>query len=195
VSIVPPSEEVVAQFSVLPASDAFIPIILGAVEGVRAIKGLTFGTDAISSTLRGGRQQVLAALTETFVKASASGAHIVQPVLAAHGQQVPSVEKTPALDLSGFEAPRPSGVATAAQFLLFPVGGEGRAIIEERARQFLEDHGLVTRRKALVTRVDGDATLVLAALLWLLERTGRAKGETVLHATLVSNIPPAEAFA
>jgi uncharacterized protein YqgV (UPF0045/DUF77 family) len=186
------AEEIVVQFSLVPASDAFVPIILDAVKEIGSIKGLAIETDAVSSTLKGGRVAVLAALTETFVKASGSGAHIVQPVLAASGR--PSSVAPTVLDLSGFYAPPPSGIATSAQFLLLPANQDTRSAVDAESQRFLESLGLATRAKALVTRVDGDAALVLAALLWLLARTGSAAGETVLQATLVSNSPTAEAF-
>lgn len=189
------TNDIIVQFSLVPAADAFVPIILDAVEGVAAIEGLKVETDAVSSTLVGAREPVLAALSRTFARASASGAHIVQPLLASHGPAGDDAAGVAFLDLSGFVAPPPSNVKAAAQFLLLPERADLRPAIDARARDFLGGLGLATRAKQLATRVDGDASLVLAALLWLLERTGRVAGETVLQATLVSNSPATEAFA
>lgn len=188
------TNDIVVQFSLVPAADAFVPIILDAVEGVTAIEGLKVETDAVSSTLVGGREPVLAALSRTFARASASGAHIVQPLLASHGPAGGETLGATDLNLSGFVAPPLSNVKAAAQFLLLPERVDLRPAIEARTQDFLAGLGLATRPKRLVTRVDGDASLVLAALLWLLEKTARSAGETVLQATLVSNSPATEAF-
>lgn len=194
-STAPANRRVTVQFSLVPAADAFVPIILGAVRDIGAIEGLAVQTDAVSSTLSGPHEAVLAALTEVFVKASASGAHIVQPVLASYGSSEMEGEGKPVIDLSGFSAPAPTGVATSAQFVLLPSNGGVRAAIETQSLAFLDGLGLATRVKPLVTRVDGDAGLVLAGLFWLLVRSGQAVGEVVLQTTLVSNSPTAEAFA
>lgn len=171
---------VTGQFSLVPASDRFIPIILGAVNGISDIEGLSVSTDAVSSQLDGSATAVTKALTQSFVRAAESGVHVVQPVLLA-GQD----KTTGSVDLSGFVPPAASKIKAFSQFALF--GGAA----SDQAVAFLTSLGLALSPKALVTRVDGDAALVIAALVFLV---ARLNGVT-LQATLVANLPSEEQFA
>ncbi|MGV8950514.1 MAG: YkoF family thiamine/hydroxymethylpyrimidine-binding protein [Cypionkella sp.] len=172
---------VTAQFSLVPASDQFISIILGAVQGISDIEGLSVSTDAVSSQLDGPGSAVTEALTLSFLRAAATGVHVVQPVLLASGEE----SSTGAFDFSGFVAPPASTVKAFSQFAIFGSDATAQTI------DFLTGLGLTVSAKALVTRVDGDAGLVIAAYVFLVERLG---GVT-LQATLVANLPSAEQFA
>ena len=194
-----------AHFSLVPASDRFVPIILDAVAGLGEIEGLKVSTDSISSHLAGRAEIVFGALTTTFVRAAASGAHIVQTVLASRG--CPGWEGT-FVPISSHEAgadpvpaavvrfgnPAPSGVQVAAQFALLPLAAS--AYIETIAKTlvFLQVVGLRTTSKDFGTRIDGDAAHVLAAFSTILTHFGHPAGHVVLQATLVANSPSEDAF-
>lgn len=181
------SNRVTAQFSLVPASDRFVEIIIDAVDGIAAIEGLSVSTDAVSSALEGSGTAVTTALSQSFVRTAKTGAHVVQPLLVASG----ATNAISPLDLSGFMAPISSGVTAYAQFAAFGVSDEARS----EAVAFLNLLGLSTNSKPLVNRVDGDAHLVIAALVFLVERLGASSGLATIQATLVANLPAAEKFA
>ncbi|TPM94750.1 YkoF family thiamine/hydroxymethylpyrimidine-binding protein [Mesorhizobium sp. B2-1-3A] len=197
--------EVGANFSLVPASDRFVPIILDAVAGLSEIEGLTVSTDSISSHLAGTPDIVFGALTTTFVRAAASGAHVVQTVLASRGcpgwegtfVPVSSAEaSTGAVSaaVARFGNPAASGIQVAAQFALLPLAASDYIETIAQTLVFLKAVGLRTTSKDFGTRVDGDAAHVLAAFSTILTHFGNPAGHVVLQATLVANSPSGEAF-
>jgi len=197
--------EIGVQFSLVPASDQFIPIILAAIEGLDRVEGLSVSPDKVSTYMAGTVDVVFGALTTTFVRASQSGAHIVQPLLASRGcpgwegkaATVSAADggSAAALALANFVPPASSGIEASAQFALLPMGDANYIEIIASSLTFLSEVGLQVQTKNLVTRVDGDAALVLAAFATILTHFGAPDGHVVLNATLVANSPTEEAYA
>lgn len=197
--------DVGANFSLVPASDRFVPIILEAVAGLGEIEGLTVSSDSISSHLTGAPEIVFGALTTTFVRAAASGAHIVQTVLASRGcpgwegRFVPISSVGESADpvsaaVARFGKPAASGVQVAAQFAFLPLAASDYIETIAQTLVFLKAVGLRITSKDFGTRVDGDAAHVLAAFSTILTHFGSPTGHVVLQATLVANSPSGEAF-
>lgn len=197
--------EVGANFSLVPASDRFVPIILDAVAGLNEIEGLTVSTDSISSHLGGRAEIVFGALTTTFVRAASSGAHIVQTVLASRGcpgwegtfVPLSSVEvgaDPVSAAVARFGNPAASGVQIAAQFAFLPLAASDYIETIAQTLVFLKAVGLRITSKDFGTRIDGDAAHVLAAFSTILTHFGSPTGHVVLQATLVANSPSEEAF-
>lgn len=171
-----------AHFSLVPASDRFVPIILDAVAGL-ARPGLAVETDAVTTLLSGSARTVLTALTDTFVRAAASGEHLVLPLIAAR----PGVVAGEASGVPAFVAPAETGVRASATVALV-----GSAVPTPAAvLGFLEGIGLAPRARGFALRLDGDVGVILAAGFHLL---GHAPG-AALQATVPATPPPAEAFA
>ena len=195
--------DVTAQFSVVPASDRFIPIILHAIDGFAGTKGLTVSTDSVSSQLSGRPDIVFGALTEALVRAAGSGAHVVQFILASRGRSRENgstrlVSLPPDRDfieeaVRAFAQPTASGVPVAAQFSFLPLADAGYSETIRQIIVFLDAVGLRTTLKELVVRIDGDAALVGRALSTILTHFGDPSAHVVLSATLVANLPVHEA--
>ncbi|CDX51020.1 putative HMP/thiamine-binding protein YkoF [Mesorhizobium plurifarium] len=194
-----------ANFSLIPASDDFVPIILGAVAGLNEIEGLKVSTDSISSHLAGTPEIVFGALTTAFVRAAGSGAHVVQTVLASRGcpgwegKFVPVSSVEPDTDrisaaVARFGSPAASGIKVAAQFAFLPLAASDYIETIAQTLVFLKAVGLQITSKDFGTRVDGDAAHVLAAFSTILAHFGSPTGHVVLQATLVANSPTQEAF-
>ncbi len=193
--------DVAVQFSLVPASDRFIPIILHAVEPFAATEGLAVSTDSVSSHLSGRPDIVFGALTGALVRAAGSGAHVVAFILASRGGPGgpdPSVPDRPGPDVvqgavQGFAPPAASGVQVAAQVSFLPLAVAEYAETTGQIVAFLEAVGLRTTPKAMVVRIDGDAALIGHALSTILTHVGDASAHVVLSATLVANVPAHEA--
>lgn len=80
----PPTEYFGARFSLYPMTDRYVPVILGAIDGLRE-SGLEVETDDVSTFLGGDRDQVFENVERLFAKAAASGEHVVMTVLFSHG--------------------------------------------------------------------------------------------------------------
>lgn len=184
------------QFSLVPASDRFIPIILDAVSEIGNVAGLAVSTDAVSSHLSGSAGIVFGAIAEIFLRAIGSGAHIVLPfhaAVAAGGRADDGPVETVPSDY--FRAPENVGVPAATQFALLSGSSEAGTALQAKAVEFLAALGLSVSRKALVTRIDGDAATILAAYSAILAWLGDIGSGGILTGTVVGNIPDAEAFS
>jgi uncharacterized protein YqgV (UPF0045/DUF77 family) len=65
-------------------TDRFVPVILHAVDGLRA-SGLDVETDDVSTFLGGHPDAVFAALERSLARAASSGEHVVMTVLLSRG--------------------------------------------------------------------------------------------------------------
>lgn len=83
-AIDPPTEYFGARFSLYPMTDRYVPVILGAIAGLRE-SGLQVETDDVSTFLGGQRDPVFAALERVFAKAVRTGEHVVMTALLSHG--------------------------------------------------------------------------------------------------------------
>ena len=73
-----------ARFSLYPMTDRYVPVILGAIEGLGE-RGLAVETDDVSTFLGGHPEAVFATLRCSFARAAASGEHVVMTVLFSYG--------------------------------------------------------------------------------------------------------------
>src|SRR2546425_7643071 len=116
-----------ARFSLYPMTDRYVPVILGAITGLKET-GLEVETDDVSTFIGGDRDRVFAELERVFGCAAKTGEHVVMTVLLSHGCPGETYcEATGAID----PAPRPTpadgkaGVEVRAQWSLYPLGHDG----------------------------------------------------------------------
>ena len=73
-----------ARFSLYPMTDRYVPVIMGAIDGLGE-RGLTVETDDVSTFLGGHPEAVFATLRRAFARAAATGEHVVMTVLFSYG--------------------------------------------------------------------------------------------------------------
>src|SRR5258708_10342149 len=73
-----------ARFSLYPMSDRYVPVILGAIEGLGG-SGLEVETDNVSTFIQGDRDLVWSTLEDAFAKAARTKQNVVMTVLLSHG--------------------------------------------------------------------------------------------------------------
>jgi len=170
------------QFSIYPMSSDFIGVILHAIEALDRYKDrLEVATDDISTTLIGPPDALFPALQESFVAAATAGGHVVMNVSLSRG--CPGEPDDPrcradlvrARNVAGEHDPAAaavgqlrqvarSGVATAAQIALYPLG---RADYMEQIAAcigFTKRAGLFANGKHFCTKLAGDAADVFQAI-------------------------------
>lgn len=71
------SQTITAEITLVPARDRFVPIILDAVQALKDRPALHVIGDHVASRVTGPGAEILAALSDLFARAAASGAHVV----------------------------------------------------------------------------------------------------------------------
>jgi uncharacterized protein YqgV (UPF0045/DUF77 family) len=185
------------QFSLYAMSDDFVDTILAAVRDLRDRDDLRVEADDLSTLIVGPSETMFEAVREAFVAAANTGTHVVASLTFSRG--CPGEPDDPICTPEGpekrrSELPDPrtvatSGVRTAAQFAVYPLGAAGYmdTIGEqiERAKQA----GTFSKGKHFCTRLDGDAAAVFATIEAAFEAAGEQVGHVVTTATVSANSP------
>ncbi len=179
-----------ARFSLHPMTDAFVPVILGAIEGLSE-RGLEVESDDVSTYLGGDRDIVFSTLAECFARAARTGTHVVMTVLLSHGCPGEEVCELPGLVPPG--AARASlsrtGVLVSCQWSLYPLGDERyMALIEEAIARGKSD-GVYATGRHFVSHLSGDLADVLSSVRRSFDATCERVGHVTAHLTVSANSP------
>lgn len=185
------------QFSLYPMTDRFVQVILGAVEGLHQQKDLRVETDDLSTLVIGAPQPLFAALEQCFLKAAASGEHIVLTATFSRGcpgepddpicqptKPIGAIES--AIDPSQVKL---SGVKASAQFAVYPLGSTEYMEVIYREIRAIKDAGISSRAKHFCTRLDGDVSQIFMVLGAAFDRAATATGHVVITATISTASP------
>lgn len=181
-----------ARFSLYPMTDRYVPVILGAIDGLAA-SSLEIETDDVSTFLGGDRDTVFAALAETFGKAARSGEHVAMTVLLSHGCPGEEVCLTPNA------APAPpgpeksglvrSGVQVSCQWSLYPLGEPTYMERIDAAIARGRSDGVHAKGRHFVSHLSGDLADVLTTIRRSFDATCEQVGHVTAHLTIAANSP------
>ncbi|NCT91167.1 hypothetical protein GXB85_09415 [Cellulomonas sp. APG4] len=185
-----------ARFTLHPAADEFVPVILGALAAARAAApDVEVRTDDVSSLLRGPEQQIAEFLRAAITAAAAAtpSGHVVATLAFSRGCpgevgcDLPAgelVEVAP-VDLD------PTGVAAAAHWALYPLGTTDAMGPIAEAIGLAQKAGTWGGPENFATRLDGDLSQVLGTLVDTWTVVGRRVAHVAAHATVSVGSPTA----
>jgi hypothetical protein len=196
-----------AQISLYPMSDDFVAVILKAIGALDPYRSsFRIETDDISTLLVGPPEQLFPAMRDLFVAASVSGKHCVlsatvsrgcpgepddpicTPIASApHGALADRIEAAK----QAVTGAATTGQTVAAQFSLYPLGGEHHMDEIYGCIDFLKASGVFDRAKNFCTKLRGDAGPVFATLSEAFLRFGSPQGHVALDLTVSANSPTA----
>lgn len=186
-----------ARFTVVPAADDPVPIILGALAAGRAaFPGLDVTTDDVSSLVRGSEQDLAGYLTTVVAhatRATPSG-HLVATVGLSRGCPGQLECDLTADDLVVVPPVRleAAGVRAAAHWALYALGSQDTMGPIGRAVEQAREQGTWTRAENFVTRLDGDLAAVIATLVDTWATVGSQVPHVTAHATISLGSPTAQ---
>ena len=185
------------RFSLYPMTDRFVPVILGAVDGLDRL-GVEVEVDDVSTCLLGEEPSLFEALRVAFGRAAASGEHVVLNATFSAGCPgepegdvcVPRAYAGPSGGEEGWstEAYTLPGLV-AAQFALYPLGAD--AYMDtiyteiERARQA----GVKVVGRHFCTHLYGEGGEVFDVLRRSFAEARQHATHTVMTVALAANSP------
>ena len=179
-----------ARFSLYPMTDRYVPVILGAIEGLRR-DGLEVQTDDVSTFIKGDRNVTWSTLEDVFATAARSGEHVVMTVLLSHG--CPGEELCEVDPLTGTAAAPIAhlgrGVRASAQWALYPLGEPDYMRTIDEAIASTKRAGVFTAGRHFVSHLDGDVADVLAAIRSAFDAACERASHVAAHLTLSANSP------
>jgi uncharacterized protein YqgV (UPF0045/DUF77 family) len=170
------------QFSLYPMTDRFIEVILDGLTAIRAAGDrLRVETDDISTLLVGAPEALFPALQGCFVRAASHSGHLVMNLSLSRGcpgEPDDPICRSPALREAAQpagpgrvdaalarETPvTPTGIATAAQIALYPLGRPDYMADIADCIGYLRRAKISLSPKHFCTRLDGDAAAVFQAI-------------------------------
>ncbi|MCL3862558.1 Ykof family thiamine-binding protein [Actinotalea sp. K2] len=189
-----------ARFTLHPAADDVVPVILGALAAGRAaVPSVTVRTDDVSTLLRGSEQDLALFLTTVVAHAAeATGSgHVVATVALSRGCPGEVGCELPAGDLVA--VPRvvleSTGHAAAAHWALYPLGVVDAMGPIASAIDLAREAGTWGGAENFATRLDGDLAEVIATFLDTWTRVGREVAHVAAHATISVGSPSSRAGA
>jgi hypothetical protein len=179
-----------ARFSLYPMSDRYVPIILGAIDGIRD-RGLEVETDDVSTFVGGDRNAIWSTLEDVFAKAARTGEHVVMTALVSHG--CPGETYCEPDPMSGTARARPehtgADVPASAQWSLYPLGIPGYMdVIYDEIDRTKRD-GAFTGGAHFVSKLEGDACTVVDVIRRAFDDACGRASHVVAHITLSANSP------
>ncbi|MFD2264211.1 YkoF family thiamine/hydroxymethylpyrimidine-binding protein [Lacibacterium aquatile] len=195
------------QFSLYPMADGFVGVILDAIKDLDKYTKLRRQTDDLSTLLVGPPEELFPALEECFTAASRSGEHVVMQVTFSRGcpgepddpicrtDLLPprptdaTPENLTRAALERLRKPEKSGIDTACQISLYPLGGGDHMADIYACIAFLKASTVNVTAKNFCTRLDGDAADVMAVIEQTFIGFAHPGGHVVLTATLSANSP------
>jgi energy-coupling factor transport system substrate-specific component len=170
------------QFSLYPMTDGFVGVILDAIKPLNDYRSkLRVETDDISTTLIGPPEALFPALKACFLAAAHTSSHLVMNVSLSRGcpgEPDDPLCHSPALTeasarsngnpvdaaLERRRSLPPTGVRTAAQIALYPLGQAGYMDEIAGCIAFAKEAGVFDRGKHFCSRLQGDAADVFEAI-------------------------------
>ncbi len=179
-----------ARFSLYPMSDRYVPIILGAIEGIRE-RGLEVETDDVSTFVGGDRNRVWSTLEDVFARAARTGEHVVMTALVSHG--CPGETYCEPDPMTGTArapiAHTGSDVTVSAQWSLYPLGTSGYMdVIYDEIDRTKRD-GVFTGGAHFVSKLEGDACTVVDVIRRAFDDACGRASHVVAHITFSANSP------
>lgn len=183
-----------ARFTLVPAADDVVPVILGALAaGRRAVPEVAVRTDDVSSLVRGSEQDLARYLTAVIAEAvrTTPSGHVVATVALSRGcpGEVGCVLPTGDLAVVPPVELEPVGLATAAHWALYPLGTDDAMGPIARAIELAQAAGTWGGAENFATRLEGDLAEVLATLVDTWTTVGREVAHVAAHATLSIGSP------
>lgn len=183
-----------ARFPLYPMTDAFVPRILGALEGLEGAP-LERETDDVSTFLSGEENDLFGALERVFERAARPGEHVAMSLLLSRGcpgepgedlcDPAASPAQIPENRVSAEDAP-----TIACQFSLYPLGGNGyMQTIYAEIEAAQTEAGLTVTPQHLCTRLEGPLPRVFALLRRAFDKAAEGTPHVVIHATLSAHSP------
>ena len=195
-----------AQVSLYPMTDAFVPVILGAVAALDPYRSrFRIETDDLSTLLVGPPDELFLAMRDLFVATAGRGVHCVLAATVSRGcpgepddpictpaepgtLRLPLDERIGAA-LARVAAAPATGQAVAAQFSLYPLGAAQHMDDIYGCIAFLKRSGTFDRSKNFCTKLRGDAGPVFATLAEAFLRFGAPAGHVALDLKVSANSP------
>jgi len=195
-----------AQISLYPMSDRFVDIILGSLSAFDPYRDeFRIETDDISTLIVGPPEKLFPAMRDLFVAAAGSGVHCVLSATVSRGcpgepddpictpvegsVHSGSLEDRVAAAKDTVAKAQSTGQEVAAQFSLYPLGGDHHMDEIYGCIDFLKGSGVFDRSKNFCTKLRGDAGPVFATLSEAFLRFGAPQGHVALDLTVSANSP------
>ncbi len=179
-----------ARFSLYPMSDRYVPIILGAIAGIRE-DGLEVETDDVSTFVGGDRNAIWNTLERVFAKAAATGEHVVMTALVSHGcpgETYCQPDPRTGTAIAMRQSAGPS-VKVSAQWSLYPLGVAGYMEVIYGEIERTKQAGVFSGGAHFVSKLEGDLGAVLGGIRATVDDAcGRAE-HVVAHLSLSANSP------
>lgn len=180
-----------ARFSLYPMTDRYVPVIQGAIAGLRET-GLEVETDDVSTFIGGDRDRVFGELERVFVAAARSGEHVVMTLLLSHGcpgETFCEATGEVIAPVGARQGTAKSGVAVSAQWSLYPLGVPGYMEVIYREITRTKTAGVFGRGAHFVSALQGDLSDVLRTIRSSFDAACSDVGHVVAHATISANSP------
>ncbi len=195
------------QFSLYPMTDAFVPVILSAIDAMKPFRDrLRVETDDLSTTVIGPPEALFPALEASFVAAARAGHHVVMNLHLSRG--CPGEPDDPscasprlrneagapravrdAAAIESLNARAPTGVIATAQIALHPLGTATYMDDIVACIGFAKAAGVFQRSKHFCTKLSGDAARVVPAIEYAFLGFGGPTDHVVLTAVISANSP------
>ena len=191
------------RFSLHPMTDAFVPVILDAVQDLDRL-GLEVEVDDISTCLMGEEPQLFEALRVAFGRAARTGTHVVMVTSFSAGcpgepegdvcapRHVTLAELARDQDEDDWVAEAydlPEQVA--CQFALYPLGIEHYMDVIYREIGATKEAPVRSRGRHFTTHLAGDGSAVFNTLRTAFRNARRDAAHVVMTATISANSPSA----
>ena len=191
------------RFSLHPMTDAFVPVILDAVQGLDRL-GLEVEVDDISTCLMGEEPQLFEALRVAFGRAARTGTHVVMvtsfsagcpgepegDVCAPRHVTLAELAQDQGADdwvAAAYDLPE----QVACQFALYPLGIEHYMDVIYREIGVTKAAPVRSRGRHFATHLAGDGAAVFDALRTAFRNARRDAAHVVMTATISANSPSA----
>lgn len=178
-----------ARISLYPMTDRFVPVILGAIEGLRG-SGLEVEADDVSTFLGGDRNAIWSSLERVFTHAARSGEHVVMTALVSHGCPGETYcEPDPLTGTAGAPSRHSPGIRTRAQWSLYPLGDPAYMDVIYGAIDRTKDTHVLSGGGHFVSQLEGDSCQVLDAIRAAFDEACGRVSHVVAHVILSANSP------
>lgn len=191
------------RFSLYPMTDAFVPVILDAVQGLDRL-GLEVEVDDVSTCLMGEEPQLFEALRVAFGRAARTGTHVVMVASFSAGcpgepegdvcaprhvtlAELAQEQGTDNWVAEAYDLPE----QVACQFALYPLGIEHYMDVIYREIGGTKEAPVRSRGRHFATHLAGDGGAVFDALRTAFRNTRRDAAHVVMTATISANSPSA----
>ena len=191
------------RFSLYPMTDAFVPVILDAVQGLDRL-GLEVEVDDVSTCLMGEEPQLFEALRVAFGRAARTGTHVVMVTSFSAGcPGEPEGDVCAPRHVTLAELAQEQGAddwvaeaydlpeRVACQFALYPLGIEHYMEVIYREIGEAKTAPVHSRGRHFATHLAGDGAAVFDALRTAFRNARRDAAHVVMTATISANSPSA----